>query len=473
MSTCSDIHHCRTMVGIISSCITTIFACTWVAIHPNIPAPYETSLEITVRRMRVTVMALIAPELVIVWAMRQWVVAGQIAKKYKDRKWTRTHGFFVQMGGFVLVDDKGKLVRILDLDELEKLDDNEFPQITEAEIQDKSKRDALSKAVIMVQTAWFILQCIARLFEHLPITEIEVVTLAFTVLNLLTYTLWWSKPADVRFPHCVRKNRGPKIASSREETREDDEGENEGDNVSKGENNGLDGEGTGSKGEEAGLRGEGASSNGDHEVRLEEFGPKKGGDDDQRDDGFLDAIDRIFSEMRHWWIEEIWTGVEGQSPFLIIFALPLIAILRIIELFSAMLGYGEGIAKDAKRVPTFYAGDLTGSEITQLFLISSFIATVFGAIHCLAWHVQVPSPTQLLLWRVSSLTITILPVLEVFAYKSPDSFLLLLAILLALLGAIAYIVARITLLVLAFKSLRSIPPGAYETVVWTTFIPHI
>jgi hypothetical protein len=38
---------------------------------------------------------------------------------------------------------------------------------------------------------------------------------------------------------------------------------------------------------------------------------------------------------------------------------------------------------------------------------------------------------------------------------------------------VAYVVARITLLVLAFTSLRSLPPEAYQTVRWTTFIPHI
>ncbi|KDQ49494.1 hypothetical protein JAAARDRAFT_165562 [Jaapia argillacea MUCL 33604] len=435
MSTCENIHHCRTMAGIISSCLTTLFTCTWVAIHPNIPAPYETSLEITLRRIRVMVYTLIAPELVFVWAMREWIDAGKIARNYKARKWTRTHGFFALMGGFMLVDDKGKPVRPLDPYDLNKLDNDDFPQITEAEIQDKSKRDAVSKAIIMVQTTWFILQCIARSFKHLPITEIEVATLAYTVLNLATYAFWWSKPADVRYAHPVRENRNarPEMTSSRG----NEEGEREGDDV-------LKGEGVGLRGEEAGVREEGASLKGYNEARMEDFDYENGGDDNQHSRGFLDAVGRIYSKMRRW-IAELWSS-EDDSPF-----------------------------ERPGTLPVLYVADMNHSAFTQIVLISLFIATLFGAIHCLAWHAQVPSLRQLLLWRVSSLTIIIVPLLGVVAanmVESPNCPMIL-ACPLAALVPIAYVVARITLLVLAFMSLPSIPPGAYETVVWTTLIPHI
>ena len=46
-------------------------------------------------------------------------------------------------------------------------------------------------------------------------------------------------------------------------------------------------------------------------------------------------------------------------------------------------------------------------------------------------------------------------------------------VILTLRATILYILARAVTLVLAFKSLRELPPGAYETVHWTTLIPHI
>ncbi len=38
---------------------------------------------------------------------------------------------------------------------------------------------------------------------------------------------------------------------------------------------------------------------------------------------------------------------------------------------------------------------------------------------------------------------------------------------------ILYIVARITLIILAFLQLRSLPPLAFCAVEWTTYIPHM
>ena len=36
---CTDLTHCRTIWSIVWSCLVTIFSCTWVAVHPNIPCP--------------------------------------------------------------------------------------------------------------------------------------------------------------------------------------------------------------------------------------------------------------------------------------------------------------------------------------------------------------------------------------------------------------------------------------------------
>ncbi|KAG1902483.1 uncharacterized protein F5891DRAFT_164493 [Suillus fuscotomentosus] len=55
----------------------------------------------------------------------------------------------------------------------------------------------------MLQVAWFIIQLITRAIYHPEITQLEVGTLAFAVLNFLTYAVWWHKPLNVQCPHPV------------------------------------------------------------------------------------------------------------------------------------------------------------------------------------------------------------------------------------------------------------------------------
>jgi hypothetical protein len=68
------------------------------------------------------------------------------------------------------------------------------------DINDKSKGDTLSKAVAALQGLWFTAQCLARVHQHIPITELEIATLAFQFLNIFTWLLWWHKPLDVQRP---------------------------------------------------------------------------------------------------------------------------------------------------------------------------------------------------------------------------------------------------------------------------------
>ncbi|KAG6865586.1 hypothetical protein C0991_001135 [Blastosporella zonata] len=208
----------RGLWGVIWGCITTIFACTWIAIHPNIPAPSERPIA---RKLKIFVLALIAPELIVLWALRQWLSSRKLARKYKglinklswgcgysadplirpDYGWTQTHGFFAIMGGFQIYNesDTSKRVRPLDPDDIEPYLKTHVIDISEEDILDRSKGDALAKSLAVIQVTWFILQVAARAVQHLAITELEVVTLAFAILNFMTYFCWWNKPLDVNY----------------------------------------------------------------------------------------------------------------------------------------------------------------------------------------------------------------------------------------------------------------------------------
>jgi hypothetical protein len=70
----------RSTWSIIWSCLSTVSLCLWVVVHPNIPGPSESMF---LARLKIMGCMLIAPELVIVWAARQWFAARDIANKHK------------------------------------------------------------------------------------------------------------------------------------------------------------------------------------------------------------------------------------------------------------------------------------------------------------------------------------------------------------------------------------------------------
>ena len=90
---CNDLAHCRTIWNIVWSCLVTIFSCTWVAVHPNVPCPkkreasgwieryiWNPLLSFMEHRLPLFLCALFVPEYVLAWAIRQFLKARRIAK---------------------------------------------------------------------------------------------------------------------------------------------------------------------------------------------------------------------------------------------------------------------------------------------------------------------------------------------------------------------------------------------------------
>jgi hypothetical protein len=152
--------------------------------------------------------------------------------------------------------------------------------------------------------------------------------------------------------------------------------------------------------------------------------------------------------------------------------------------FSTVLGVDDVVDLQAEQqVPTFYSG---GGYVDETLLASGIITLlitmVFGAVHCVAWSYAFPSHVEKLLWRLSALSIVAVPVVIILSFviaaiisnsEVSDVFAYVIWYTVSVVGALLYIAARILLLTLSFTTLRSLPLAAYQTVQWTTFIPHI
>lgn len=118
---------------------------------------------------------------------------------------TKTHGYFIGMGGFHLFEGSTPLHPL----------DREFvvPLIlrgtikapTEVEIQDKSKTNGLTHALVFFQTLWFATNCLVRAASSLPITKLEVVTIAYILIYVWIYITLWGRPHYVDRPIPLQK----------------------------------------------------------------------------------------------------------------------------------------------------------------------------------------------------------------------------------------------------------------------------
>ncbi|EIW74610.1 hypothetical protein CONPUDRAFT_77893 [Coniophora puteana RWD-64-598 SS2] len=189
---CSDSH--RSLWTIVSTCLLTIFACVYTSVHPNVPDPYERLPAILRRAAFIMLFAVLAPELIVAWASRQWFS--------EDEAWTHTHSFYAYMGGFMVYHD-GKPWRTITPPRLLEAvrSGNISPiRLAKKEIDDTSKGNFISKGLAVLQVTWFCMQLAARRRHGLGIIPLEVGTAGFAVLCCISYALWWDKPLNVGHP---------------------------------------------------------------------------------------------------------------------------------------------------------------------------------------------------------------------------------------------------------------------------------
>lgn len=121
-------------------------------------------------------------------------------------RWNLEQAFFAAMGGFSIeieyldeTNTKVTIRRLVTVDgvlQLAKL--GLIPLINPEDIADRSKADDVAKFFILSQIIWFGLQVIERLAADLPVTPLELHTTVHVFCAIAMYLLWIKKPYDVR-----------------------------------------------------------------------------------------------------------------------------------------------------------------------------------------------------------------------------------------------------------------------------------
>lgn len=458
-----------------------------------------------------------------------------------SKRWTVAHGHFLGMGGFTLVSDRiheleeperpgwistaadwkpyAEYVRQRELCRLGTLSFERFqdlvrdssvvfPAITSRQIEDRSKGDGLSKLIAILETLWFIAHCIARGFQGLALTELELVTLAMASLNAITFAFWWSKPLGVREPVNLYVPAG--VGREEEVDRKDEEDHDVYVTPC--------------------LR---------HAVRFIFDGwensmvyalpcrlffvltfpvfflfplgilfllwiiKTKAVEKPQGTETFSTRLLRmlhyqltysirqyfrlVYHEPRFFWNWFVVTPINFLlllllltvlSPLFIIFFITSFTLTAVFEIVTT-----NTVPPGATHVPSFYAPQTKSDRYSRMIVFAIF-GVIFGGIHCIGWNFTFPTHSEWSLWRYTSLVLTVIPIVAaptdcILVNNKRDSWFgnkLLLRLLLDIFMTtllFVYVPARLSLIAQAVALLREQPPSAFVAVDWTKYIPHL
>ena len=151
--------------------------------------------------------------------------------------------------------------------------------------------------------------------------------------------------------------------------------------------------------------------------------------------------------------------------------------LHPLDKISGGVETSDYVRREDLRVSMFFAELLR--DFGDVYYFVGAVATLFGVVHLVpSFFLHYPSPTEMLLWRISAVFITIQPLFTVLFLLCRDNSLLpewirTIIIVLTALSLPLYIVARLTLIILSFLSLRDLPENAHHTIDWISSIPHL
>ncbi|GJE96394.1 hypothetical protein PsYK624_125900 [Phanerochaete sordida] len=249
--------------GIVSTCVSTLIVCVWNAIHFDVP--HRDQKWSFLHKLPWLLAGLFAPDALVIMAGTQLdgaKIISAAARRYlqkrrhsardnlspaesvsltgseaedklsnsgpktsglsnREHAWTLAHSFYAYMDGFALDSsltpafgrEKTVILTPVLLIFLMEHAPDIIPDISKADIQRKGKSSWLTKALLVSQLLYFSVSCAARLAQRLPLTLLEVWTLAHALEAIGMYVLWWKKPFDAAEPIVIGGEQAQEFAA--------------------------------------------------------------------------------------------------------------------------------------------------------------------------------------------------------------------------------------------------------------------
>ncbi|KAL9032106.1 MAG: hypothetical protein Q9180_006697 [Flavoplaca navasiana] len=320
-------------------------------------------------------------------------------------------------------------------------------------IEDKSKADPITKCLVCIQAGWFVVQCIARVSQGLPLSLLEIYVLAHVCLAFFMYLFWFAKPYNAISPIVMDRAEVVRMAALFTVIPD----------IST----------------EAEFKPEVRCLSRDNLTLSSRNSPRMAA-------LAKEAIQYINKSHKHFQVHHSNDGTIGHLRTYLVTKLSDFHYNPGSDLSKTKLSVRE----KPQRFKSIYR--ILPLRHDPIVIWTTLLFSFYGAFHLSAWNAHFPTNTERWLWRRAGLIEVIVPwlyYLKIFLSVSVHRvfgeaeatrwWLLIMLFPFHLIFAvtdnvlvIATLIVRLFFLVEALVSLRASVSGMYETVEWTQFLPH-
>ena len=361
------------------------------------------------------------------------------------------------------------------------------PPVSSKELESRGSADWIKKVLAVFQILWFTVQLLLRYIEHLHITAIEILTLAFIFCSLIIYGLCFNQAQNVEYP--IQLNLRPGVIHGERASNLDTifEEQPEKDSIRKSKTMGLPTAPHASVMRRAKTTSDLTDSSLDGDWFASERETLKRGEiqglpsQDLAKSGL--SGDTLRESLKYSMTGKKVEGIEMKS----------VQSQRDDSLITQIdtQNHTPKPTDDHQGKTIIVADDLDlkkkYSRCNNLTIyIGAFTGAGFGAVHCLLWNSPFPTSVEKLAWRIAAVGTACMPPLGVFGgghwfgfledrleHRLPLGYGLSMLMIWEIVLLCCYVCARACLIVLALMALRALPADSYQTADWNNLIPHL
>jgi hypothetical protein len=199
----------RGTLDVINSCIFTIFICVWSILCINITPPEESAIVEFFYKLKLVFLCVLGPDFLLLLAVGQFESARKSCEQFKSLHlsgWSMRHAFYADMGGFVVRTSDGvswpldanQLFHLIQQGTIQEAVLSSQILLKKSDITDRDKQSKLVRCFSVAQILWFLVSCLGRVCQRLPVTTLELTTIGFISTTIVVSIAWFHKPTDVK-----------------------------------------------------------------------------------------------------------------------------------------------------------------------------------------------------------------------------------------------------------------------------------